>query len=105
MTPRPRATGHSSALFEGVEFFADVLPILRVCDGADHDAGGCSEQDLMSGFIVALASDVDATRSPDVEAVHDGSLVGRVAPCVPSSTKASVVAAALSLGYQIPAVP
>lgn len=99
-----RVVGRSSAVFEGVDFFADVLPILRVCDGdfgggADHDV-----RDLLAGLIVGLASDIDAVESTDVLAVHAGSLVARISPGVPSGTKASVVAAALSLGYKIPAV-
>ena len=98
------ATGHSSALFEGVAFFADVLPILRVCDGDIADDGKYSESELLSGLIVALASDADAGESEDVEAVHDGSVVARVAPCVPSTMKATAVSAALSLGYKTPAV-
>ena len=97
-------SGHSSALFEGVDFFADVLPILRICDGDSGEHCTVNEKDLLAGLIVALASDADAAESKDVASVHSGSLVARVAPHVPSSVKAAVVAAALSLGYKIPAV-
>jgi len=98
------AAGHSSELFEGVDFFADVRPILRVCDGDFAGEGMHSENDLMAGFIVALASDADAAESIDVAAMHGGSVVARVSPGVSGSAKAAAVAAALSLGYKIPAV-
>jgi hypothetical protein len=99
------AGGHSSALFEGVEFFADVLPVLRVCDGPSATDPERSGPELIAGMIVALASDADAAVHEDVASAHAGSAVARVAPHVSSSIKSSVVAAALALGYQIPAVP
>ena len=103
-SPDQKMAGHSSALFEGVDFFADVLPILRVCDGDFSDGVMHEEKDLLAGLVVALASDADAAESNDVAAVHAGSLVARVSPGVSSGTKAAVVAAALSLGYKIPAI-
>jgi hypothetical protein len=96
--------GASSAVFEGVHFFDDVLPIIRVCDGDSSDAGPPSEADLLAGFIVALASDADAAEHADVAAAHTGSAIDRVAPRVSASMKSTVVGAALALGYRIPAV-
>ncbi len=96
--------GHSSAVFEGVDFFADVLPILRVCDGDFGEEHVHDERALLAGLIVALASDADAVESTGVLEAHAGSLVARVSPGVSSATKARVVAAALSLGYKTPAV-
>lgn len=98
------SAGHSSELFDGVDFFADVRPILRVCDGDFSSEVMPSDGDLVGGFIVALASDADSAESADVAAMHNGSLVARVSPGVSGSVKAAVVAAALSLGYKIPAV-
>jgi len=98
------AAGHSSELFDGVDFFADVRPILRVCDGDFASEGVPKEGNLMAGFIVALASDADAAERADVAAMHTGSVVARVSPGVSGSAKAAAVAAALSLGYKIPAV-
>lgn len=97
------AKGTSSAVFEGVHFFDDVLPIIRICDGYLPE-GLPSEDDLQAGLIVALASDVDAASHQDVGSAHVGNSVDRVAPWVSSSVKSSVVGAALALGYRIPAV-
>ncbi|MEI7813442.1 MAG: hypothetical protein WCJ13_01445 [Coriobacteriia bacterium] len=96
--------GTSSEVFDGVHFFDDVLPIIRICDG--HSSGEMvdAEGDLLAGLIVALASDVDAAEHADVAAAHVGSSVDRVAARVSPSTKSLVVGAALALGYGIPAV-
>ena len=97
------AVGSSSAVFEGVHFFDDVLPIIRICDGYLSEEPP-SEDDLQSGLIVALASDVDAAVHTDVASAHVGNSVDRVSPRVSASVKSSVVGAALALGYRIPAV-
>jgi len=96
--------GRSSAMFDGVKYFSDVLPVLRLCDGiaAAHDE--LSEQDLTGAMIVALASDADAANHPQVELAHSGPAVSRVAPLVSAAIKAKVVSSALSLGYKTPAV-
>ena len=98
------AAGATSPVFEGVRFFEDVVPIIRVCDG---DWGGeppPSESDVLAGFIVALASDADAAAHSDVAEAHLGNSIDRVAPHVSASMKALVVGAALASGYRIPAV-
>ena len=97
------AVGSSSAVFEGVHFFDDVIPIIRVCDGFLSEEPP-TEDDLQSGLIVALASDVDAAAHPDVASAHAGNSVDRVSPRVSASVKSSVVGAALALGFRIPAV-
>jgi hypothetical protein len=97
------AVGSSSAVFEGVHFFDDVLPIIRICDGYLSEEPP-TEDDLQSGLIVALASDVDAAANADVASAHVGNSVDRVSPRVSASVKSSVVGAALALGYRIPAV-
>jgi hypothetical protein len=97
------AVGSSSAVFEGVHFFDDVLPIIRICDGYLTEEPP-TEDDLQSGLIVALASDVDAAAYADVASAHVGNSVDRVSPRVSASVKSSVVGAALALGYRIPAV-
>lgn len=96
--------GHSSEVFREAAFFSDVLPILRVCDGVPAETD-TTESNLLVAMIVALASDVDVALNPEAARVHDVSAVSRVAPCVPRPAKARVVAAALELGYEIPAVP
>jgi len=98
------AGGASSAVFEGVHFFDDVLPIIRVCDGDSNSEIPPSESDLLAGLIVALASDADAAEHADVAASHAGSSIDRVAPRASATMKSTVVGAALALGYRIPAV-
>ena len=96
--------GSSSAVFDGVHFFDDVLPIIRVCDGDFSDGSPPAESDLLAGLIVALASDADAVEHADVAAAHSGKSIDRVGPRASASMKSLVVGAALALGYRIPAV-
>lgn len=96
--------GHSSAVFEGVDFFANVAPILGLCDGDADKAAAASEPCLISALIVALASDADVFEHPAAGLAHSGSAVARVSPFVPPEMKARAVAAALALGYKTPAV-
>jgi hypothetical protein len=98
------SVGSSSAMFEGVHFFDDVLPIIRVCDGQFAGEVPPQEGDLLAGFIVALASDADAAQYSEVAAAHSGNSIDRVAPSASASMKSMVVGAALALGYRIPAV-
>ena len=100
----PLVSGSSSAVFDGVHFFDDVLPIIRVCDGDMKETTAPSDADLLAGLIVALASDADAAEHSDVAAAHSGSSIDRVAPMASASMKSLVVGAALALGYRIPAV-
>jgi hypothetical protein len=95
--------GTSSAVFEGVHFFDDVLPIIRICDGYLPE-GPPTDDDLLAGFIVAIASDVDAAAHAEVASAHLGNSVDRVAPWLSSAAKSSVVGATLALGYRVPAV-
>jgi hypothetical protein len=96
--------GTPSPVFEGVRFFSDVVPIIRVCDGDWVDEAYPAEADLLAGLIVALASDADAAMHSCVAEAHVGNSIDRVAPHATASMKASVVGAALASGYRIPAV-
>lgn len=98
------ASAKSAAPFEGIGFFADVLPVLRLCDGDQEEASAATQSDLTAAMIVALASDADAADNSAASAAHDVPAVDRVTPLVPSRIKAQVVGTALSLGYKIPAV-
>ena len=93
----------SSDIVKGVQFFAAVEPILRVCDGG-LTTDLTDQRNFTSALVVALASDIDAASSDAVFAAHQGRSLDLVAPLVPPATKAKVVAAALELGYSIPAV-
>lgn len=104
LTAADHAVGHSSEVFREADFFSDVLPLLRICDGVP-DARDTSDANLLVAMIVALASDVDVAAVPEVARAHDASAVSRVAPHVPGHIKARAVGAALELGYEIPAVP
>ena len=97
-------SGGSSTMLEGVEFFEEVLGVLRLCDGESSAAQNPRPEDTRAAMIVALASDVDAGEHIGVFDAHGGNSVDRVGDVVPQSTKASVVGAALSLGYRTPVV-
>ena len=92
----------SASLLEGVPFFEHVVPILHVTDGELRESP--REMDLLAGFIVALASDIDSASHLDARGFEGGSRVVRVAPIVPSRMKALVVAAAVGLGHSVPAI-
>ena len=96
------APGNTVSVLEGVDFFADLLPILTLCDGDIRQAPASDE--LTAAFVVALASDVDAANNSDVAQAHVGNAVDRVSPHANAAVKAKVVGAALALGYKTPAV-
>ena len=98
------ATGGSADVVADSVFFADVVPVLRVCDGDAEFSRAASSADLTSAFIVSLASDVDAEEHPDVAEAHTSSSVSRVYPFVTAAEKARIVGAAIEMGYRIPAV-
>jgi len=97
------STGQSAQVFQGTAFFDDVLPVLRLCDGAGID-GDYTDGYLTTAMLVSLASDVDVASNDSAALAHCGSSVARVASVVPPPVKARVVSAALELGYQTPAV-
>jgi hypothetical protein len=94
--------GHSAALVEGIAYLSSVVPVLRVVDGR-HSAP-IAEGDAMSGFIIALASDIDTAGHPGIDAPGEVAAVARVASLVSPRIKAQVVSAALELGYPVPAI-
>jgi hypothetical protein len=96
--------GHSSSMFEGVEFFSDVLPVLRLCDGSVAEDAEVSDDDVTAAMVVALSSDVDCANHPDVAKAHGHAAIDRVLRRVSPATRAEIVGAALSLGYKTPAV-
>jgi hypothetical protein len=96
--------GRSSMVFEGVEFLANVLPILRVCDGRCTKEDDYSRDEFMAAIIVGLASDADVAGNPEAVSAYRESAVSRFSQLVPADVKAAAVSAALSLGYKIPAV-
>ena len=98
----PWVQGDSSSLLADVDFFANVIPVLRIVDGIAAGEGGLDEDNLIAGFIVALASDID---DDDVAAGASGvASISRVSPLVSARLKAHVVAAAVGLGYSVPAI-
>lgn len=101
----PQARAHSGSgakVIEDAEFFGSVSPVLHLCEG-DVD-GEYTRDDVRAALIVALASDIDCLRRQVVSLVHDGNTVDRVLPAASQMQKSRVVAAAVELGYQIPAV-
>lgn len=103
-TPPGDVAGRSARVIEGVEFFSDVVEVVRLCDGDARRLDVLSEHDLLSAFIVALASDVDVSMQRQLPAVLPHNTVERLAEFVPASLKAKAVSAAIRLGYRIPAV-
>lgn len=93
---------HSSTVLEDVEFFADVLPIVRICDGI-ADVDPC-DPDILPALVVALASDIDALEHETVGLLHVGQMCGRVASMASPAMKSQAVSAALLLGHKTPAV-
>ncbi|NTW28687.1 MAG: hypothetical protein HGA39_04915 [Coriobacteriia bacterium] len=94
--------GKSSEVIRGVEFFADVLPILEVCDG--NPSRDVTESQKLAALVVAIASDADAAEDEGVWAAHSAPAVDVVAPIISAQGKAQVVGAALALGFKVPAI-
>jgi hypothetical protein len=90
-------------MLEGVVFLREVVPVMRLCDGIDEGAPP-KENDILIAMVVALAGDIDALRVKSVGSAHFDSALGRVSERASANAKARVVAAALELGYEIPAV-
>lgn len=95
--------GSSSEVVQEVGFLSEVIPILRVVDGGPID-GSQADKDLLSGFIVALASDVDSVTRKEVADAHHQAALPRVAATIPPRLKAKAVSAAVSLGLPVPAI-
>lgn len=95
-----RQTGR---ILSDVVFLREVVPVLRLIDGdASAAAQSTSEQRTLS-MVVALASNVDSYRfGVPVAGAGD---VARIAKVVSADEKARVAAAAIRLGYRVPAVP
>ena len=95
--------GSSADVVREVAFLEDVVPILRVAEGQRSDEP-LGERTLLQGYIVALSSDVDAAEHLEVRAVHADEAVQRLTSLVPARLKAKAVAAAVGLGYPVPAI-
>lgn len=91
----------TAAVLEGVQFFGNVIGILRVLDqvACEH-----SQNDVVAAFIVALASEIDATSHVGVHGGGSKNIIGHVGPMTPVPVKARAVAAAIQLGYGVPAL-
>ena len=93
----------SAEVVGDVGFLSGVVPLLDIVDG--RLPAGVTERQLLSGFIVALASDIDRALEPRVSTVHphDRS-TDRLMGLMPASVKARAVSAAVASGYPVPAV-
>lgn len=95
------ATADSSRIIEGVEFFSDVIDLVRICDHGkvpEH----VNEDDLLGAFVVLLSSEIDCLAN-DVPAA-DGKRLQLLSRAMPAHLKAKAVGVALALGYPTPAV-
>lgn len=108
-TNRAAALGQrmgASDVLAGIEYFSDVIPILRLLEGGGFGVGvETSDASRLSAFVVALAHDVDVLMTPRIGEIHSVGVVSRIAPDVSAESKSKAVSAAVALGYQIPAVP
>jgi hypothetical protein len=94
----------SGQVVEGVEFLEDVVPVLRLCDGAADSLTTATEADLLAAYVVALSSDVDLIAGGDT-ADPDGVLATRrIATLVPGRLKGRVVGTAVAMGMHVPSV-
>lgn len=93
----------SSELLEGVGLFRDVVSILEVQDGSIGRQAP-RERDLLAAYIVALASDLDMRRTPQLRDLGHGNAAEQLATLVPAQAKARAAATAIRLGYGVPAL-
>lgn len=94
----PPLAARSGDVIRDVEFLKDVVPLLDLIDG--EAVAQMNDRDLAGAFIVALASDIDANEHPSVSSTA----VARLSSAMPGRIKATVVSAALELGYPVPAI-
>lgn len=93
----------SSELLEGVGLFRDVVAILEIQDGSVGQQTP-RDRDLLAAYIVALASDLDMCRTPQLRDLGHGNSAERLARLVPPQAKARAAATAIRLGYGVPAL-
>ncbi|MCL2503325.1 MAG: hypothetical protein FWE94_01745 [Coriobacteriia bacterium] len=94
--------GLASQIISGVDFLKKVVPVLEVVDGLRSES--FSEPELICGYIVALASDIDSVMRPEVREAHAGRDTERAGQIVPQNISARVVNAAAVLGYPLPRI-
>lgn len=93
----------ASAVVKDVDFLRDVIPVLRVADGlASPDE--VDDETLLMGLIILMASFADTNSHSLARRAGDVELVDAVSRMVPRRYKARAAAAALDLGYQLPAI-
>lgn len=91
-----------SAILEGIPFFEDVVRILSVFDGRVRE--DVQPEELLSAFIVALASEIDAGVHRGAHSGERQATLASVSPLVPQHLKARAVSAAIRMGHGVPAV-
>lgn len=92
----------ASAILEGIPFFEDVVRILSVFD--ERARKDVDPEELLSAFIVALASEIDAVEHRDAHGGEAQVTLASVSPLVPQYLKAKAVSAAIRMGHSVPAV-
>jgi len=95
-------SGHSSSMLEAVEFFSDVLPIVKLCDGIVVTP--VADSDVLSALVVALANDIDALEDRHAGALHKGQMFDRVSLLASPAMKSRAISAAILLGHATPSV-
>lgn len=93
----------ASDVVKDVVFLRDVIPVLQVSDGVAA-MGDVDDTTLLLGLLVLIASAADAYTHPAARRPNDMALILSVSSSVPRRLKAKAAAAALDLGYQLPAL-
>jgi len=86
-----------------IDFFSHVRSVLNLVDG-ELDPELADDADVLAGFIVALASSIDVDLHPGASFGYLEAPASRLSAALPARSKAQVVAAAVALGYPLPAI-
>lgn len=93
----------ASYLLRDIGFLSEIVPIMLVNEGRDCDPS-TNDRVVLQGFIVALASSIDASQDPTLLLQHEGGCIEAVSAITPGRLKARAVSAALQLGFGVPAI-
>lgn len=99
-----RSVCRPSEVLRGVRSFERTARILQIFEGEGSGIAP-TEGELLSAYVVALATDIDAIDNKELRLLHGRPALDRLSQDVPQQAKARVVASALRLGYRVPAVP
>ena len=97
------ASSSSASMVADIDFFSHVRSVLNLMDG-DLNPEDAEEADLLAGFIVSLASSIDVASHPGASFGFLEAPASALSAALSARSKAQVVAAAVALGYPLPAI-